>query len=132
MSLPGVGCPRAVRCGIHTTNILPAQDPMFVPARGEGWSVLGAAGDQPADRPGDLLAAATAALAEPGLVVLTGGPGMGRSTALRRLAESFRGPVFAGGGPAMPPAGPGFAAARTWPARLPTQDPALRAQRAGS
>lgn len=37
-------------------------------------------------------------LAEPGLAVLTGGPGSGRSTALRALATSSTGPVLVGGG----------------------------------
>jgi DNA-binding CsgD family transcriptional regulator len=90
--------------------------------------VHGAAVDQPADRPADLLAEAMAALAEPGLVVVTGGPGVGRSTALRRLGESFRGPVFAGGGLAMLRAVPGFALARAVRVRLPTQDRALLAE----
>jgi len=90
--------------------------------------VLGAAGDQPADRPAEPLAAAMAVLAEPGLVVLTGGPGVGRSTALRRLGESFRGRVFAGGGLAMLRAVPAFALARAVRVRLPSQDRALLAE----
>ena len=88
----------------------------------------GDAGDQPADRPVELLVAARAALAEPGLVVLSGGPGVGRSTALRRLGEIFRGPVFAGGGLAMLRAVPGFALARAVKVRLPAQDGALLAE----
>src|SRR6266545_3157142 len=116
------------RCGLHTTNILPAQDPMFVPAEGEGSPVRGDAGDQPADRPAEPLVTARAALAEPGLVVLAGGPGIGRTTILRRLGESFRGPVFAGGGLAMLRAVPGFALARAVKVRLPTQDQALLAE----
>src|SRR6266568_1571535 len=128
MFLPEVGCPLAWRCRIHTTNILPARDPMFVPAEGERSPVLGAAGDQPADRPAEPLAAAMAVLAEPGLVVLTGGPGVGRSTALRRLGESFRGRVFAGGGLAMLRAVPAFALARAVRVRLPSQDRALLAE----
>ena len=69
-----------------------------------------------------------AVLAEPGLVVLTGGPGVGRSTALRRLGESFRGRVFAGGGLAMLRAVPAFALARAVRVRLPSQDRALLAE----
>jgi DNA-binding CsgD family transcriptional regulator len=69
-----------------------------------------------------------AGLASPGLVVLSGGPGIGRSTALRRLGEAFRGPVFAGGGLAMLRAVPGFALARAVKVRLPTQDQALLAE----
>jgi DNA-binding CsgD family transcriptional regulator len=87
-----------------------------------------AAGDQVADRPAELLAAARNALAEPGLVVLAGGPGVGRSTALRRLAETFRGPVFAGGGLAMLRGVPAFALARAVRVRLPGQDQALLAE----
>ncbi|OLB74185.1 MAG: hypothetical protein AUI14_24270 [Actinobacteria bacterium 13_2_20CM_2_71_6] len=90
--------------------------------------MLGTPGGQPADQSGELLVAATAALAEPGLVVLTGGPGVGRSTALRRLGESFRGPVFAGGGLAMLRAVPAFALARAVKVRLPGQDQALLAE----
>src|SRR5256886_11881586 len=128
MSPPGVGCLRAGRCGFHTTNILPAQDHMFVPPDREESPVLGTPGGQPADQSGELLVAATAALAEPGLVVLTGGPGVGRSTALRRLGEAFRGPVFAGGGLAMLRGGPAFALARAVKVRLPGQDQALLAE----
>src|SRR5438046_5306626 len=127
MCLPEVGCPLAWRCGIHTTNILPARDPMFVPAEGEE-SPVGSAAEQPADRPAEPLVAARAALAEPGLVVLAGGPGIGRSTVLRRLAESFRGPVFAGGGLAMLRAVPAFALARAVRVRLPGHDQALLAE----
>src|SRR5439155_19585631 len=114
---PGVRCTCAVRYALHSTNILPTQDPMFVPARGEGRTV-----------PADLLAPAMAALASPGLVVLTGGPGVGRSTTLRRLGESFRGPVFAGGGLAMLRTVPAFALARAVKVRLPAQDQALLAE----
>src|SRR3989440_9895800 len=95
--------------------------------RGEGGPVLGDAGDHQADRPAELLVTARTALAEPGLVVLTGGPGVGRSTALRRLGETFRGPVFAGGGLAMLRAVPGFALARAVKVRLPGQGRALLA-----
>jgi DNA-binding CsgD family transcriptional regulator len=97
---------------------------MFVPAEGEGRTVPG----QPDGGPADLLAEATAALANPGLVVLVGGPGVGRSTALRRLGEAFRGPVFAGGGLAMLRAVPGFALTRAVRVRLPATDQALLAE----
>lgn len=72
--------------------------------------------------------AAIAALAAPGLVVFTGGPGAGRSTALRRVGEAFRGTVFAGGGLATLAAVPGLALARAVKARLPADDPALLAE----
>ena len=69
-----------------------------------------AAGEPAGTAPDDVVARASALLATPGLVVLTGAPGAGRSTALRELAAAFRGPVFAGGGLAMlqdvPGAGP--------------------------
>src|SRR2546430_7767347 len=131
---PGVGCTRAAMYAIHTTNILPTQDPMFVPprgarrTRGRGWRVPGVPGAEPADRPAELLATAMAGLADPGLVVLAGGPGVGRSTALRRLSEAFRGPVFAGGGLAMLRGGPAFALAPAVKVRPPGQDQALLAQ----
>jgi DNA-binding CsgD family transcriptional regulator len=85
-------------------------------------------GGRSADQADDLLATAVATLASPGLVVLSGGPGIGRSTALGRLGEAFRGPVFAGGGLAMLRAVPGFALARAVKVRLPTQDQALLAE----
>src|SRR5205814_4523628 len=112
----------------------PTQDPMFVPprgarrTRGRGWRVPGVPGAEPADRPAELLATAMAGLADPGLVVLAGGPGVGRSTALRRLGEAFRGPIFAGGGLAMLRAVSGFALARAVRVRLPGHDQALLAE----
>src|SRR3989440_11409194 len=121
---PGVRCPRCCAVRIHTTNILPTQDPMFVPPEGEGRTVPGPSNGEPRD----LLATAMAALADPGLVVLVGGPGVGRSTALRRLGEAFRGPVFAGGGLAMLRGVPAFALARAVKVRLPGQDQALLAE----
>src|SRR5579859_672306 len=113
---------------VHSTNILPTQDPMFVPGEGEGRTVPGQPDGVPAERPADVLATAMAALADPGLVVLVGGPGAGRSTALRRLGEAFRGPVFAGGGLAMLRTVPAFALARAVRVRLPGQDQALLAE----
>src|SRR2546423_14615895 len=115
---PGFECPCGAWYAIHTTNILPTQDPMFVPPRGarrtggRGWRVPGVPGGEPADRPAELLATAMAGLADPGLVVLAGGPGAGRSTPLRRLGEAFPGPVFARGGPAQPRGGPAVALGR--------------------
>jgi len=75
-----------------------------------------------------VVAAAAAVLAAPGLVVLTGGPGAGRSTALRRIGDAFRGPVFAGGALAMLAGVPALALARAVRARLPADDPALLAE----
>jgi len=76
----------------------------------------------------DLLAAAGAYLAQPALVVITGPPGVGRSTLLRRLGAAFRGPVFSGGGLAMLRGMPGLPLARAVRARLPVHDPALLAE----
>jgi DNA-binding CsgD family transcriptional regulator len=61
-------------------------------------------------------------------VVLRGGPGAGRSTALRALGVAFRGPVHAGGGLATLRAVPGFALIRAVRARLPVHDRALLAE----
>jgi DNA-binding CsgD family transcriptional regulator len=140
--------------GNHSTNILPAQDPMFVPPQGEGH-VRHAPGSEAgtrrtADIPAaggsaaatgratvpspegtaapDLLTAASAYLAKPALVVITGPPGAGRSTLLRRLGAAFRGPTFTGGGLAMLRGMPGLPLARAVRARLPVHDPALLAE----
>jgi DNA-binding CsgD family transcriptional regulator len=77
---------------------------------------------------GDLVAEAGRLLAAPALVVVAGGPGAGRSTALRQLADAFHGPVFAGGGLAMLRSSPAFALARAVRVRLPAHDPALLAE----
>jgi DNA-binding CsgD family transcriptional regulator len=77
----------------------------------------------------EVLAAAAEALSRrPGLVVLCGGPGAGRSTALRALGAAFRGPVHAGGALATLRAVPGFALSRAVRARLPVHDRALLAE----
>ncbi|WP_246278748.1 ATP-binding protein [Phytohabitans rumicis] len=81
-----------------------------------------------ATRPGALVEEATALLAAPGLVVVAGGPGSGRSTVLTQLGAAFRGPVFAGGGLAMLQAVPAFALTRAVRVRLPAADPALLAE----
>ncbi|MEV4622216.1 LuxR C-terminal-related transcriptional regulator [Asanoa sp. NPDC049573] len=78
--------------------------------------------------PDDAVARARALLASPGLVVLTGAPGAGRSTALRDLAASFRGPVFAGGGLAMLQDVPALALSRAVRVRLPAHDVPLLAE----
>ncbi|MGH3731138.1 MAG: LuxR C-terminal-related transcriptional regulator [Micromonosporaceae bacterium] len=72
-----------------------------------------------------VVADVAATLADPGLVVLTGVPGAGLTTALRRVAAAFRGPVFTGGGLAILRTTPGLALTRAVRARLPVQDPAL-------
>jgi DNA-binding CsgD family transcriptional regulator len=77
---------------------------------------------------GPVLTSAAAALAEPGLVVLTGVPGAGLTTALHRVAASFRGPVFTGGGLAILRTTPALPLIRAVRARLPLEDPALLAE----
>jgi DNA-binding CsgD family transcriptional regulator len=75
-----------------------------------------------------LLAAATAALTRPGLVVVTGAPGAGRSTVLRRLSSTMPGPAYSGGGLAMLTTVPALALSRAVRARLPHTDTALLAE----
>ncbi|WP_438872704.1 LuxR C-terminal-related transcriptional regulator [Paractinoplanes pyxinae] len=67
-------------------------------------------------------------LQRPGLVVLTGPPGCGRSTALREIAASVPGPVHAGGGLAMLQTVPALALSRAVRARLPADDVHLLAE----
>ncbi|MDT5031193.1 MAG: hypothetical protein QOC94_1364, partial [Actinoplanes sp.] len=76
----------------------------------------------------DLAARAAGVLLRPGLVVVTGPPGAGRSTVLRRLAETVPGPVYSGGGLAMLAAVPALALSRAVRARLPVHDVALLAE----
>ncbi|GAA0807345.1 helix-turn-helix transcriptional regulator [Spirilliplanes yamanashiensis] len=64
----------------------------------------------------------------PGLVVVAGPPGCGRSTLLRDTAGAFPGPVFAGGGLAALRGVPAVALARAVRARLPAGDPPLLAE----
>ncbi|MEV4533973.1 LuxR C-terminal-related transcriptional regulator [Asanoa sp. NPDC049518] len=87
-----------------------------------------AAGEPAGTAPDDVVARAGALLARPGLVVLTGAPGAGRSTALRELAAAFRGPVFAGGGLSMLQDVPALALSRAVRVRLPAHDTALLAE----
>ncbi|HET8657462.1 MAG TPA: LuxR C-terminal-related transcriptional regulator [Micromonosporaceae bacterium] len=76
----------------------------------------------------EVVPAAVAALAVPGLVVVTGGPGAGRTTLLRRIAVAFPGPVYRGGGLAMLSGVPALPLARAVRARLPAEDPTLLAE----
>jgi DNA-binding CsgD family transcriptional regulator len=78
--------------------------------------------------PAELITSAVAALRAPGLVVIAGAPGTGRSTVLRRLGEAFRGPVFAGGALAMLRGVPALPLSRAVRVRLPTHDAALLAE----
>ncbi|WP_280526116.1 LuxR C-terminal-related transcriptional regulator [Couchioplanes caeruleus] len=76
----------------------------------------------------DLAGLAAAHLRRPGLVVLTGVPGAGRSTLLRRVAQAAAGPVHAGGGLAMLAGVPALALSRAVKARLPAHDVPLLAE----
>ena len=76
----------------------------------------------------DLAGLAAAHLRRPGLVVLTGAPGAGRSTLLRRIATVAPGPVHAGGGLAMLAGVPALALSRALKARLPAHDVPLLAE----
>ncbi|MEV0840614.1 LuxR C-terminal-related transcriptional regulator [Actinocatenispora sera] len=76
----------------------------------------------------DPVATAAERLARPGLVVVTGSPGAGRSSALRAVADRFGGTVFAGGGLAILRGVPGLALSRAVRARLPVEDGALTAE----
>jgi DNA-binding CsgD family transcriptional regulator len=76
----------------------------------------------------DLAGLAAAHLRRPGLVVLTGAPGAGRSTLLRRITAATPGPVHAGGGLAMLAGVPALALSRAVKARLPAHDVPLLAE----
>ena len=76
----------------------------------------------------DLAEVAAGHLLRPGLVVIAGPPGAGRSTVLRRLAATDPGPVHTGGGLAMLTSVPALALSRAVRARLPTHDVALLAE----
>ncbi|RZU54266.1 regulatory LuxR family protein [Krasilnikovia cinnamomea] len=78
--------------------------------------------------PQDLAAVAAGHLRRPGLVVVAGPPGAGRSTVLRRLAEATPGAVHTGGGLAMLTAVPALALSRAVRARLPAHDIPLLAE----
>src|SRR6185312_10220209 len=78
--------------------------------------------------PAELIGSAMEALRSPGLVVIAGAPGTGRSTVLRRLGESFRGTVFAGGALAMLRGVPALPLSRAVRVRLPAHDAPLLAE----
>ncbi|MET7424935.1 LuxR C-terminal-related transcriptional regulator [Dactylosporangium sp. NPDC005555] len=89
-----------------------------------GRATVGAAAWPPAD----LVAAAVDALRNPGLVVIAGAPGTGRSTVLKRLGETFRGSVFAGGALAMLRGVPALPLSRAVRVRLPSHEAPLLAE----
>ncbi|MFG1603536.1 LuxR C-terminal-related transcriptional regulator [Actinoplanes sp. NPDC049265] len=79
--------------------------------------------------PEDLAGTATDQLLHaPGLVIITGPPGSGRSTVLRAAAARAAGPVFTGGGLAMLRGVPALALSRAVRARLPGHDVHLLAE----
>ncbi|MEV4131985.1 LuxR C-terminal-related transcriptional regulator [Dactylosporangium sp. NPDC049742] len=100
---------------------VPAAVPVGVTA---GRATVGAAVWPPAD----LVAAAVDALRNPGLVVIAGAPGTGRSTVLKRLGETFRGTVFAGGALAMLRGVPALPLSRAVRVRLPSHEAPLLAE----
>ncbi|MEU4620531.1 LuxR C-terminal-related transcriptional regulator [Actinoplanes sp. NPDC023801] len=73
-------------------------------------------------------AARTALRQGPALVVLTGPPGCGRTTLLRRIAAAVPGPAHLGGGLAMLSSVPALALSRAVRARLPADDVPLLAE----
>ncbi|MEU8660863.1 ATP-binding protein, partial [Actinoplanes philippinensis] len=74
------------------------------------------------------VAARTALRQGPALVVLTGPPGCGRTTLLRRVAAAVPGPAHLGGGLAMLSEVPALALSRAVRARLPADDVPLLAE----
>ncbi|MDN3243510.1 LuxR C-terminal-related transcriptional regulator [Glycomyces tritici] len=76
----------------------------------------------------EALHAMAAALAGPGLVVVTGPPGCGRTRLLERLAQASKRPVHAGGGLAMLSGAPALALERATRARMPADDLPLLAE----
>ena len=76
----------------------------------------------------DVAMTASAWLRRPGLVIIAGPPGSGRSTLLRQVATAAPGPVYAGGGLAMLTAVPALSLSRAVRARLPAHDVYLLAE----
>ncbi|HIW64547.1 MAG TPA: LuxR C-terminal-related transcriptional regulator [Candidatus Stackebrandtia excrementipullorum] len=74
------------------------------------------------------VAAIAQTLAEPGLVVITGPAGCGRSSLLQQIARAFTGPVYTGGGLAMLRTNHALALSRAVKAGLPGHDVALCAE----
>jgi DNA-binding CsgD family transcriptional regulator len=77
---------------------------------------------------GPVVDEAASLLYRPALVVLTGPPGCGRSTLLRRVAAAVPGPVHAGGGLAMLAGVAALPLSRAVRAKLPTHDVHLLAE----
>ncbi len=84
--------------------------------------------EPPPGGPASLVHHLAARLRQPGLIVLTGAPGSGRSSTLRDIVDSFPGATFTGGGLAILRTVPGLALSRAVRARLPVDDQALTAE----
>ncbi|HIV57700.1 MAG TPA: LuxR C-terminal-related transcriptional regulator [Candidatus Stackebrandtia faecavium] len=67
-------------------------------------------------------------LKQPGLVIVSGPAGSGRTTTLHKAATRFRGPVYHGGGLSMLRNNHGLALTRAVNAKLPTEDIALTSE----
>ena len=67
-------------------------------------------------------------LAQPGLVVVTGAAGCGRTSLLQQVAAAFNGPVYTGGGLSMLRTNQALALSRAVRAKLPVHDVALCAE----
>ncbi|MDG4768688.1 ATP-binding protein, partial [Solwaraspora sp. WMMD406] len=83
---------------------------------------------RPADPFDTAVTAVTQRLTRPGLVVVTGPPGCGRSTLLRRVRAAFPGPTHTGGGLSALRHVPALPLSRAVRVRLPTHDPHLLAE----
>ncbi len=76
----------------------------------------------------DVVTTASAWLRRPGLVIVAGPPGAGRTTLLRQITAAVPGPAFTGGGLAMLTGVPALALSRAVKARLPGYDVHLLAE----
>ncbi|WP_426514372.1 helix-turn-helix domain-containing protein [Dactylosporangium sp. McL0621] len=108
----------------------PTDEPVAGPAAGPALvsAVVGRASVPAVWPPADLLATAVEALHNPGLVVIAGAAGTGRTGVLKRLAESFRGAVFSGGALAMLRGVPALPLSRAVRVRLPSHEAPLLAE----
>ncbi|MFD0559371.1 regulatory LuxR family protein [Stackebrandtia endophytica] len=85
-------------------------------------------GHDPATPHASTVVAIAQMLAEPGLVVITGAAGSGRTSLLKQIAQAFRGPVYTGGGLSMLRGNSGLALSRAVRAKMPVHDVALCAE----
>nr|BFE58696.1 hypothetical protein GCM10020063_032220 [Dactylosporangium thailandense] len=108
----------------------PTDEPVAGPAAAPAVAsaVVGRASVPAVWPPAELIAAAVDALRNPGLVVIAGTAGTGRTGVLKRLGESFRGPVFSGGALAMLRGVPALPLSRAVRVRLPSHEAPLLAE----